>query len=92
MGATPTASAPALERSRHLHSDANEIVLQFLGEQQRMIRELCRNDLLLIEAILSGPNAQAGLAVAAATVRATLYSLDALGDRILRADVENRNR
>ncbi len=61
----------------------NEIVLQLLGEQQRMICVLCRNDLLLIESILSGPDVAEGLVVAAATVRATLHSVDALGDRIL---------
>jgi hypothetical protein len=61
----------------------NPILLQFLMEQQRMIYALCRNDLLLIESILSGPDVAEGLASAAATVRATLCSVDSLGDKIL---------
>ncbi len=73
-----------------MERDTNEILLHFLIEQQQMIFELCRNDLLLIESILSGPAAREGLAVAAATVRATLYSVDALGDRIQQLDVRTR--
>jgi hypothetical protein len=61
----------------------NQMLLQFLVQQQRMIGTLCRNDLLLIESLLSGPDVAEGLASAAATVRATLYSLDELGDKIL---------
>ena len=92
MGSTPISSAP-FERSRQLTSDANEIVLlHFLMQQQRMICELCRNDLLLIESILSGPSAPEGLAVAAATIRATLYSVDALGDKIQQLDAQTRGR
>jgi len=76
-----------------LQSDAQKILLQFLVEQQRMICELCRNDLLLIESILSGPEVSAGaLAVAASKVRATLYSVDALGDQIQQADAQTRGR
>jgi hypothetical protein len=75
-----------------LQSDANEIVLQFLIDQQRMICELCRNDLLLIESIRSGPATPEVLAVAAATVRATLYSVDALGDKIQQACAQNHGR
>ena len=60
-----------------------QMLLQILTQQQRMICELCRNDLLLIESLLSGPDVAEGLASAAATVRATLCSVDALGDRIL---------
>jgi len=70
----------------------NEIVLQFLTEQQRMICALCRNDLLLIESILSGPDVQEGLVAAAATVRATLHSVDALGDKILEVFAQTRHR
>ncbi|MBZ5707459.1 MAG: hypothetical protein LAN63_19100 [Acidobacteriia bacterium] len=69
-----------------MQSDTNEMLLQFLMQQQRMICELCRNDLLLIESILSGPAAPEGLADAAARVRATLYSVDALGDKIQQVD------
>jgi hypothetical protein len=61
----------------------NPILLQFLMDQQRMISALCRNDLLLIESILSGPDVAEGLVAAAAIVRATLCSVDALGDKIL---------
>jgi hypothetical protein len=77
-------SPPHFERSHQLQSDTEEILLQFLMQQQRMICELCRNDLLLIESILSGPEVLEGLAVAAARVRATLYSVDSLGDKIQR--------
>ena len=91
MGSTPTLSALKPKRSRQLQSDTNEIVLHFLMQQQRMICELCRNDLLLIESILSGESPE-GLAVAAATVRATLYSVDALGDKIQQLDAQTRGR
>ena len=57
-----------------------------------MIVELCRNDLLLIESILSGPNVEAGLAAAAATVRATLYSVDSLGDTIQQVDATSQRQ
>jgi len=72
--------------------EADLIVLQFLAEQQRMICALCRNDLLLIESILSGPDVQEGLASAAATIRATLYSVDALGNKIHEVCAQTRNR
>jgi hypothetical protein len=75
-----------------MKSDTSEILLQFVMEQQRMISELCRNDLLLIESVLSGPLSPEGLGVAAATVRSTLYSVDALGDRIQQLDDRNRGR
>ena len=75
-----------------MKSETSEIVLQFLAEQQRMICALCRNDLLLIESILSGPDVQEGLVSAAATVRATLYSVDALGDKILETVALTRHR
>ena len=55
-----------------------------------MICELCRNDLLLIESILSGPEVREGLAAAAATIRATLYSVDALGDKIQQVEAQTR--
>jgi hypothetical protein len=72
-------------------SETGDMVLQFLAEQQRMICALCRNDLLLIESILSGPDVQEGLVSAAATVRATLYSVDALGDKILEIVAQAQN-
>jgi hypothetical protein len=71
------------ERTNDIRMDDNQMLLQFLVQQQRMIYELCRNDLLLIEALLSGPDVAEGLVAAAATVRATLRSVDALGDKIL---------
>lgn len=73
-----------------MQSDTKQILFQFLCEQQKMIVELCRNDLLLIELILSGPDVEAGLAAAAATVRATLYSVDSLGDTIQQAEATSR--
>ena len=66
----------------------NQMLLRFLQQHQSMIRELCRNDLLVIESILSGPDAREALAAAAARVRATLYSLDELGDKILAVDAK----
>jgi hypothetical protein len=71
--------------------EANEMLLQFVQEHQRMICALCRNDLLVIESFLSGPGTQEALVAAAATVRATLYSLDALGDKILALDVQSQH-
>ena len=63
----------------------NQIVLQLsdsILEQQRMICELARNDLMLIESFHAGEVSPEVLAVAAATVRATLYSVDALSDKL----------
>ena len=74
-----------------MQRDTDEILLQFMMQQQRMICELCRNDLLLIEAILSGRTALKGLVAAAATVRATLYSVDALDDKIQQLDARTRD-
>jgi hypothetical protein len=77
-----------------MQSDAHEIVLQLVEtilEQQRMICELGRNDLLLIESCRN-PVSQAGFSAAAATVRSTLYSVDALADRIRRLDEQARSR
>jgi hypothetical protein len=90
VGSTPTVSA-SRKGAAHLTSDTSEILLQFLMQQQRMICELCRNDLLLIESILSG-QAPEGLAAAAATIRATLYSVDSLGDKIQQLDSQTRGR
>jgi hypothetical protein len=90
VGSTPIVSASEKEPP-NLTSDTSEILLHFLMQQQRMICELCRNDLLLIESILSG-QAPEGLAAAAAVVRATLYSVDELGDKIEQADSQSRGR
>jgi len=71
-----------------------QIVLQIFEmflEQDRMMRDLARNDLLLIEATQLGAS-PVELAVAAATVRSTLYSVDALGDRIRRLAEQARNQ
>jgi hypothetical protein len=62
----------------------NQIVRQLfetVQELQRMMSGLCRNDLLLIESFHGEGVSPEAIAVAAATVRATLYSLDALADR-----------
>jgi hypothetical protein len=75
-------------------SETSEIVLQLLEtilEQQRMICDLARNDLLLIESRLSEPSSEQ-LVVAAGVVRSTLYSVDALADRIRLLDSQARNR
>jgi len=73
-----------------MKSETDEMLLQFMQEQQRMICALCNNDLLLIESFLSGQDVKEALACAAARVRATLYSVDALGDKIL--GIESRSR
>lgn len=62
----------------------NEMVRQLFEMLQVQFKILCdleRNDLLLIEAAQTGVSQEA-LAAAAATVRSTLYTADALGDRI----------
>ena len=67
-----------------MQSDSNEILLQLcetLQAQHEALCELGRNDLLLIESI-RGPVSPEVLVVAAETVRSTLYSVDALGDKI----------
>jgi hypothetical protein len=77
-----------------MNSDPNEMVRQLLGtilEQQKMICGLAQNDLLLIESRLSPPS-QEGLVVAAEVVRSTLYSVDALTDKIRLLDSQVRNR
>ena len=67
--------------------EVNEMLLQFVVEQQRMICELCRNDLLLIGCLQSSAS-QEVVAVAAATIRSTLYSVDGLTDRIRALDLQ----
>jgi hypothetical protein len=72
----------------------NQIVHQIFElflEQDRMMRDLARNDLLLIEATQLEASPRE-LAVAAATVRSTLYSVDALGDRIRQLAEQARNQ
>ena len=70
-----------------------EIVRQFLEiaqEQQRNMSDLGRNDLLLIGCLQSSASPEA-IAVAAATVRSTLYSVDELADKIrsLSAEIQH---
>lgn len=68
-----------------MHSDTDEMVLQLTAsilEQQRMICELGRNDLLLIESIRAPGVSSEALAAAAQTVRSTLCSVDALSDKL----------
>ena len=72
----------------------NEILLQLFEtflEQQRNICDLARNDLLLIE-LAQGEASPEAFAVAASTVRSTLYSVDALADRIRSLDSQARHR
>lgn len=62
----------------------NEILLQLFEIVQTQFAIVCdleRNDLLLIESAQQGVSQEA-LAAAAVTVRSTLYTADALGDRI----------
>ena len=64
--------------------DNNQILLQLFEvflEQDRVIRNLARNDLLFIEATQLGVSSRE-LAAAAAVVRSTLCSVDELGDKI----------
>lgn len=68
-----------------MQSDTDEMVLQLTAtilEQQRMICELGRNDLLLIESIRAPGVSSEALAAAAQTVRSTLCSVDALSDKL----------
>jgi len=72
----------------------NQMVLQIFEmflEQDHMMRDLARNDLLLIEATQLGASPKE-LAAAAQVVRSTLYSVDALGDKIRRLAEQVRNR
>ena len=74
--------------------EPNQIVRQFsdlMLEQQRILCELARNDLLIIESSHSEVS-QEVLSVAAATVRSTLYSVDALTDRLRSIAEQARNR
>jgi hypothetical protein len=69
-----------------MEPDNNQIILQLFAtflDQQSTLRDLARNDLLLIEAIQLDASPEA-LRDAASTVRATLYSVDEVGDRIRR--------
>jgi len=65
-------------------------LLDAMLEQQGQLCELGRNDLLLIESCRREASPEV-LAVAAATVRSTLYSVDALSDklRLLSAQVRS---
>ncbi len=62
-------------------------LLETMVEQQHIICELSRNDLLLIESI-HGPVSPEVLAVAAETVRSTLHSVDTLTDRLRQLDAQ----
>jgi hypothetical protein len=67
-----------------MEADLTRMVLQLgdmMLEQQNQICELGRNDLLLIECVRSGASQEA-IVAAAATVRSTLYSVDALSDKL----------
>lgn len=72
----------------------NEILLQLFEIVQVQFGIVCdleRNDLLLIESARTGVSQEA-LAAAAVTVRSTLYTADALGDRIRELELAVRNR
>jgi hypothetical protein len=77
-----------------MQSDTDEILLQLADsilEQQRIICELGRNDLLLIESIRAPGVSSEALAAAAQTVRSTLCSVDALGDKLHALAAKARN-
>jgi hypothetical protein len=65
-------------------------VLETIVEQQHIICELSRNDLMLIESI-HGPVSPETLVVAAETVRSTLHSVDALTDKLRQLDAQARS-
>jgi hypothetical protein len=72
----------------------NEMVRQLFEIVQSQFAILCdleRNDLLLIESAQKGASQEA-LAAAASTVRSTLYTADALGDRIREFGLKVRSR
>jgi hypothetical protein len=72
----------------------NTMLLQLFEamlEQQNIFCELGRNDLLIIESVRTEVS-QEVLAVAASTVRSTLYSADALADRIRQLVAQARNQ
>ncbi len=72
----------------------NEILLhlfEIVQVQFGIVCDLERNDLLLIESAQTGVSQEA-LAAVAATVRSTLYTADALGDRIRELELRVRNR
>ena len=68
-----------------MESDS-EILLhlfRILQEQQKAIRNLSANDLIVIESDLSEQFSPTERAAIARNVRSTLYTLDELGDRTL---------
>ena len=72
----------------------NEILLhlfEIVQVQFGIVCDLERNGLLLIESAQTGVSQEA-LAAVAATVRSTLYTADALGDRIRELELRVRNR
>ena len=66
-------------------------LLDAMLEQQNQICELGRNDLLLIESFRLEVSQEERF-VAAATVRSTLYSVDALADKLRRLSEQVRNQ
>ena len=67
-----------------MQSDTDQILLQLcevITGITSTLRDLARNELLLIESVQLEAS-PATLGAAAATVRSTLYSVDALADRI----------
>jgi hypothetical protein len=76
-----------------MQSESDEMVRQLFEIVQVEFSILCdleRNDLLLIESAQTGVSQEA-LAAAAATVRSTLCTADALGDRIHELGLRVRN-
>ena len=67
-----------------MESNSDEILLQLcetIADITTGLRDLARNDLLLIESVQLGASPTI-LGAAAATVRSTLYSVDELADKI----------
>jgi hypothetical protein len=90
-------NSPSLRRATrkgNFRMETNTMLQQLLDamlEQQGQLCELGRNDLLLIESCRPEVSPEV-LAVAAATVRSTLYSVDALSDKLRSLSEQVRNQ
>ena len=65
-----------------MHSDAEKILLQAQDSVLHILRDVLRNDLLIIELIRSGESRPEVLAAVGHSVRSGLYTLDNLGDSV----------
>jgi len=65
-----------------MQSNTEQILLQGHESVLQILRDVLRNDLLIIELIRSGESRPEVLAAVGHSVRSGLYSLDGLGDRV----------